>query len=59
MTINKKPKFLATLLTDHMHALTLTDQEDPLLPVILPLELREVILLLDIRNVHSNDFYSD
>ncbi len=42
-----------------MHALTLTNPEDPLLPVILPLELREVILLLDIRNVHSDDFYSD
>ncbi len=59
VTINKTPKFLATWPTDHMHALTLTSPEDALLLVILPLELRGVILLLYVRNVHSDDFYSE
>ncbi len=55
MTIDETPKFLAAQPTDQMHALTLTNPEDPLLPVILLLELRGVILLLYVRNVNSNE----
>ena len=56
MTVDKTPKFLVVHPTDKMHALTLTDLEVPLLPVILPLELRGVILLLYVRNDHSDNF---
>jgi hypothetical protein len=56
MTVDETPKCLAPQPTDQTHALTLTNPEDPLLPVILPLELRGVTLLLYVRNVNSNDF---
>jgi hypothetical protein len=56
MTVDETPKFLAAQPTDHTHALTLTNPEDPLLPVILPLELRGVTSLLYVRNVNSDDF---
>jgi hypothetical protein len=59
VTVDETTKFLAVQPTDHTHALTLTDPEDPLLPVILPLELRGVISLLYVRNVHSDEFYSE
>jgi hypothetical protein len=44
--VDETPKFLAPQPTDHMHALTLNDPDDPLRPVIIPLELRGVTLLL-------------
>ncbi len=59
VTVDEMPKFLVVHPTDKMHALTLTDLEVPLLPVILPLELRGVTSLLYIRNVNSDDFYSE
>jgi hypothetical protein len=58
VTVDKMPKFLAPQLTDQTHALTLTYPEDPLLLVILPLELMGVISLLYVRNVDSDDFHS-
>jgi len=58
VTVDETPKFLASQPTDQTHALTLTDPEDPLLPVILPLELRGVTSLLYVRNVDSDDFNS-
>jgi hypothetical protein len=45
--INNVPKFLATGPTDQTHALTLTDPNNPLQPVILPLFLRGVTLVLN------------
>jgi len=56
VTVDETPKFLASQPTDQTHALTLTDPEDHLLPVILPLELRGVTSLLYVRNVDSDDF---
>ncbi len=38
--VNALPKFLSTDPTDRMHALTLTDPNNPLQPVILPLILK-------------------
>jgi hypothetical protein len=44
--------------TDQMHALTLTDPNNPLQPVILPLILREVMSLLNVRSTTINEFNS-
>ncbi len=44
VTVNNLPKFLAADPTDQTHALTLTDPNNPLQPVILPLILRGVTL---------------
>jgi hypothetical protein len=41
-----------------MHALTITDPNNPLQPVILPLTLRGVMLLLNVRTVTINEFNS-
>ncbi len=49
VTVNETPKFLVTRPTDH----TLTNPEDPVLPVILPLELRGLISLLYVRNTNT------
>ncbi len=40
LTVKDLPKFLAADPTDQTHALTLTDPDNPLQPVILPLTLR-------------------
>jgi hypothetical protein len=58
VTINNLPNFLAANPTDQMHALTLTDPDNPLQPVILPLTLRGVTLLLNVRSVTINECYS-
>ncbi len=58
VTVNNVPKFLAANLTDQMHALTITDPNDPLQLVILPLTLRVVTLLLNVRTVTINEFNS-
>ncbi len=55
VTINDLPKFLAANPTDQMHALTITDPNNPLQPV-LPLTLRGVMLLLNVRTVTINEF---
>ncbi len=58
VTINDLPKILVANPTDQMHALTITDPDNPLQPVILPLTLRGVTLLLKVRTVTINEFNS-
>jgi hypothetical protein len=58
MTINNLPKFLAADPTDQTHALTLTDPDNPLQPVILPLTLRGVTSLFNVRSVTIDEFNS-
>jgi hypothetical protein len=58
LTINNLPKFLAANPTDQTHALTMTDPNNPLPPVILPLTLRGVTLLLNVRTVTLDEFNS-
>ncbi len=54
MIVNNLPKLLATDPTDQTHALTLTDPNNPLQPVILPLILRGVTL--NVRSTTINEF---
>ncbi len=56
--INNLPKFLAADPTDQTHALTLTDPNNPLQLVILPLTLRGVTLLLNVRSTTIDEFNS-
>ncbi len=56
--VNDLPKFLAADPTDQMHALTLTDPNNPLQPVILPLTLKGVTLVLNVRSTTINEFNS-
>jgi hypothetical protein len=56
--VNDLPKFLATDPTDHMHALTLTDPNNPLQPAILPSTLRGVTLVLNVRSTTIDEFNS-
>ncbi len=56
MTVSNLPKFLVANPTDQMHTLTINDPDNPLQPVILPLSLRGVTLLLNVRTVTINEF---
>jgi hypothetical protein len=56
--VNNLPKFLTAHPTDKTHALTNNDSNNPLQPVILPLILRGVRLLLNVRNVTIDEFNS-
>jgi hypothetical protein len=58
VTVNDLPKFLATDPTDQTHALTLTDLDNPLQPVILPLTLRGVTSVLNVRSMTIDEFNS-
>jgi hypothetical protein len=58
VTVNDLPKFLAANPTDQTHALTINDPNNPLQPVILPLTLRGVTSLLNVRTVTINEFNS-
>jgi hypothetical protein len=58
MTVNALPKFLAANPTDQTHALTINDPDNPLQPVILPLTLRGMASLLNVRTVTINEFNS-
>ncbi len=58
VTVNDLPKILVANPTDQMHALTITDTNNPLQPVILPLTLRGVMLLPNVRNVTIDEFNS-
>jgi hypothetical protein len=58
VTVNNLPKFLATDPTDQMHALTLTDPNNLLQPVILPLTLRGVTSVLNVRSTTIDEFNS-
>jgi hypothetical protein len=58
VTINDLPKFLAANPTDQTHALTMTDPDNPIQPVILPLTLRGVMSLLNVKTVTIDEFNS-
>jgi hypothetical protein len=58
LIVNDLPKFLATDPTDQTHALTLTNPDNPLQLVIIPLILRGVMLLLNVRSTTINEFNS-
>ncbi len=58
VTINNLPKFLAADPTDQTQALTLTDTDNLLQLVILPLILRGVTLVLNVRSMTINEFKS-
>ncbi len=58
VTVNNLPKFSATDPTDQTHALTLTDPDNPLQPVILPLNLRGVTSVLNVRSMTMYEFNS-
>ncbi len=58
LTINNLPKFLAANPTDQTHALTMTNPNNPLQPAILPLTLRGVTLLINVKTVTINEFNS-
>jgi hypothetical protein len=49
--VNDMPKFLTSDPTDHMHALTIMDLDQPAQMVILPLALRGVTSLLNVRGI--------
>jgi hypothetical protein len=51
LIVNNLPKFLAANPTDQTHALAINDSNNPLQPVILPLTLRGVMSLLNLRTV--------
>jgi hypothetical protein len=59
MIVNDLPNFVATDPTDQMHALTLTDPDNPLQPVILPLTLRGVTSVLNVRSMTIDEFNSN
>ncbi len=56
--VDNLPKFLATDPTDQTHALTLTNPDNPLQPVILPLPLRGVTSVLNVRSITIDEFNS-
>jgi hypothetical protein len=56
--VNNLPKFLAADPTDQTHALTLTDPNNPLQPFILPLILKGVTLVLNVRSTTIDEFNS-
>ncbi len=56
--VNNLPKFLAADPTDQTHALTFTDPDNPLQPVILPLILRGLTLVLNVRSTTINELNS-
>jgi hypothetical protein len=56
--MNNLPKFLAANPTDQTHALTINNPNNPLQLVILPLTLRGMTSLLDVRTVTINEFNS-
>jgi hypothetical protein len=58
VTVIDLSKFLVANPTDQTHALTINDANNPLQPVILPLTLRGVTLLLNVRTVTINEFNS-
>ncbi len=58
LIVKDLPKFLAANPTDQTHALTINDPNNPLQPVILPLTLRGVTLLLNVKTVTIDEFNS-
>jgi hypothetical protein len=59
LTVNNLPEFLAADPTDQTHALTLTDPDNPLQPVILPLILRGGdVVAFNVRSRTIDEFNS-
>jgi hypothetical protein len=58
VTINNLSKFLAANPTDQTHALTINHPDNLLQPVILPLTLRGVMSLLNVKTATINEFNS-
>jgi hypothetical protein len=56
---NNTPKSLMSDPTDHMHALTIIDPDQPAQTVILPLALQGVTLLLSVRGITLDEWNSD
>ncbi len=56
--VDKMPKFLASIPTDQTHALTVADPDDPSRMLTMPLSLRGVTSLLNVRKFTSDDFYN-
>jgi hypothetical protein len=56
VTINDTPKFLVPDPTDQTHELTLPNPVNPSQTITLPLELRGVISLLNVRTVTADQF---
>jgi hypothetical protein len=59
VTVNETPKFLAHDPTDHTHALTVKDPHNPAQTVILPLALRGVTSLFNVRTPTLDEWNSD
>ena len=57
VTINETPKFMVDDPTDQTHALTLPDPVHPSQTITLPLKLRGVISLLNVRTVTADQCY--
>ncbi len=57
--VYKTPKFMSSDPTDQMHVLTISDPNNPLQPVILPLVQRGVRSLLNVTSVTMNEFNSE
>jgi hypothetical protein len=57
--VDDTPKFLTSDPTDHTHALTIIDPHQPAQMVVLPLALRGVTLLLNVRGVTLDEWNSD
>ncbi len=53
------PNFLMSDPTDHTHALTIIDPDQPAQTVILPLALQGVSLLLNVRGIRLDEWNSD
>ena len=59
MTVNNTPKFLVRDPTDKTHALTLEDPNNPAQTITLPLALRGVTSLLNVRAPTLDEWNSD
>ncbi len=59
MIVNDTPKFLTSDPTDHTHALTIRDPDQPAQTVILRLALQGVTLLLNVRGIMLDEWNSD
>jgi hypothetical protein len=59
MIVNDTPNFLMPDPTDHMHALTIKDPDNPAQTVILPLALQGVTLLLNVKAPTLDKWNSD
>ncbi len=59
MVVDDTPKFLTSDPTDHTHALTIRDPDEPAQMVVLRLALQGVTLLLNVRGITLDEWNSD